>query len=197
MAVPERKPVIIYEREYPYLDPFTLQPIDGSYFLGLILDYDTAPTLQRLYAQTRTSMRADMADLDKLRVVKDITKAAFPINDYYAVGAFGVKRQRERRDVGEQLTLEDFLVEKKGFCVQHTATSSLIIERLIREGIMLGKVNVGELTVDLVEESEGHVWVEYHSGLSYVVDSAYDFVGTKEEYMPIQDRIAWQITLRG
>lgn len=192
----EGQPVVVEGKHYPYLHPYTENPINNSYFMGLVLDFERSPTLQTVYTNMRNVVYTGMSERDVLGAVSDFTQEALPIGDYYAVGSLGARRQRERRAMGEQLTLEDFLVEGKGYCVQHTAVSALMIERLIGEGVLPGSVNIGRCQIDLGESQPGHVWTEYQNpNLTYVIDSAYKFVGTRDEYKPVLDRVLLQLAM--
>lgn len=186
---------IINGVEYPIIRPRSDMPLSRGVYVGIVVGFEQSQHLKDLFAEIRALVEPNQDVLQILTTVKDKTRESMPNSDYYAVGYLGVKRQKERRANGDELNIDDFLEEGKGFCVQYTIVSAIMIEQLVNAGILEGRVFTGKLDVDKGDFGiEGHVWAEFHTdGKKYVVDPAYNFAGSQRQYWGIKQKIIHQI----
>lgn len=81
----------------------------------------------------------------------------------------------------QQVSLGDYIEKGIGVCRHQGLLSAYLIEKLIADGKMTGKIKIERNTIP--EYGGTHAWATYtaENGTEYVIDAAQDFVGTKRE----------------
>lgn len=84
-------------------------------------------------------------------------------------------------DKPQKITLNQYIDQGVGVCRTQALLSTYVIERMIREGKLGGRVSVDRNEDHQVEG--GHAWTRYTSeeGVVYIVDPAQNYVGTLEQ----------------
>jgi len=153
--------------------------IDGGVYLGayqreaIVVDFFNSPMLKLNFesAKHEISSQSLRAELDSLNAVYKAVHQAMKY-DHNAVeeivGKYGVKEDGE-------ISLNVFADRGVGVCRHMALTCGVIVEKLIAEGGMEGRVSVDRKTI----KQEGHAWCRYTvpDGAVFIIDVAKHYCG--------------------
>lgn len=92
-----------------------------------------------------------------------------------------------KKFLNQKISLTAFVNSKGGECRHQALLAGYLIEKMIKEGLLNGKVAANR---NFVKVLGGHAWVKYidHNNQVYIVDPAQNFCGTLEE---AKEKKAW------
>lgn len=164
--------------------------INGGVYVGgsleaiVVDDSYEESQLKAIYkplAEKRNKIKQDGGDYKEgvLEEVMEIAYEKLP----YSLG--GVDRVNEQQGVkqGDKVSLDVYLDSKVGVCRHQALLVGYLLEKLVNEGLLNGKVSVDR---NYVRGKGGHAWVRYESssGETFILDPANHFVGNIKDIDP-------------
>jgi catechol 2,3-dioxygenase-like lactoylglutathione lyase family enzyme len=155
-------------------------PINGGVYLGagqreaIVVDDSKSIYLDKIYR----NFMAETADIQKtlhfragiLGFIYDKVREVLPADQVLAERLAG-PYQNDRK-----LSLDVFIGGKAGVCRHQALLTGYLLERLIKEGYIGGKVSVDR---NSIKGKGGHAWVRYvdENGLVSIVDPTQGYIG--------------------
>src|SRR5215510_2582661 len=136
-------------------------PIDGGVYLGayqreaIVVDFFSSPAIRSIFESAKLEIYAQSlrAELDILNAVY---AAVYQVMTYDRDAVEELVRAQGVKEDGE-ISLEVFADRGIGVCRHMALTCGVIIEKLIEEVVMEGRVSVDRKTI----KQEGHAWCRY------------------------------------
>lgn len=151
---------------------------------AVLVDFDKDTTLLNFYNEVKTKVLdairkrriTDPVEINRL-VFEEVRKAMPYTKDLKSFNA-----DIERTFGGRKINLGYFLSRNEGVCRHQALLHGAIVERLIDEGVLNGRIGV-DRGMDFNETSQdwdGHQWVRYTTsdGKVIYIDPAHHYIGT-------------------
>lgn len=160
-------------------------PIDGRVYLGIareaiVVDGTKQSELQSAYDELIKRRQAKVEEGQHfregiLREVFDLTGELLPTNQQI------VDQVSSQYKDGGKVALANFIRAKGGVCRHQSLLAAYLLERLINEGRIRGKVSVDRSFNR--KRGTSHAWVRYtsYSGQVYILDVTKNYLGKIEQ----------------
>jgi len=153
--------------------------IDGGVYLGasqreaIVVDFFNSPMLKSIFESVKLEISSQSLRAE-LEILNEVYTAVYQAMKYdrnvveEIVEKYGVEEDGE-------ISLDVFADRGVGVCRHMALTCGIIIERLIEEGVMEGRVSVDRKTI----KQEGHAWCRYKGpdGAVFIIDVAKHYCG--------------------
>src|SRR5262245_50858681 len=153
--------------------------IDGGIYLGanqreaIVVDFFSSPALRSIFESAKLEISAQSlrAELD---ILNTVYAAVYQAMTYDRDAVEELVRAQGVKEDGE-ISLEVFAVRGIGVCRHMALTCGVIMEKLIEEEVMEGRVSIDRKTFREV----GHAWCRYKSpdGAVFIIDVAQRYCG--------------------
>lgn len=175
--------------------------IDGGVYLGesereaLVVDWERSPNIQKLY----NTILNGALDWDEYRQSgkmiyrksdedgkKGLISVAYDVVTSHMNGRNPDMTESYIYEKGwlmdKKVNLDHFVEDRIGVCRHRALVLGVILERMIKEGLLSGKVSVDRNTAEYRRGYGGHAWVRYttSSGKVIILDPMHRYKGSLE-----------------
>lgn len=152
---------------------------------ALVVDDDRSPELKTIYNEVkkRTVFESRMRKIPEkniaFSVIKDVVDEVMP----YFGGVVEASDELSDRFIGREMDIGENIRANVGVCRHKALVAGYVIERLIADGVLRGKVSVDRSFNP--DTGKGHAWVRYTSldGKVFVFDPAKNIIGSLQQVM--------------
>jgi len=173
--------------------------INGGVYLGeiereaLVVDWEHSPNIQAMYLKILNTC-VDWEEYDKtgkmtyhkndhddkpglLRAALQIVQEEMSIIDPQMTDVY-VERNGWEQD--KKVNVDHFVKDGIGVCRHRALVLGVIIERMILEGLLGGKVSIDRNTAEYRRGYGGHAWIRYttSSGQINILDPMHGYIGS-------------------
>lgn len=169
-------------------------PINKGVYLGagqreaIIVDDKESKILNNVYQELFKKRKKDLQSGKKIKLglpgildsVFELVSETLPFNNKK------VERITRKYLSDQKISLSEFIRAKAGICRHQALLAGYVLERLIKEDLIKGKVHINR---NAIRGKGGHAWVRYttHKNKVFILDPAIGFCGPIED-MP---KIIW------
>ncbi len=154
----------------------------GEHARGAIYVDPNSPYLEKLtnLVIEKSTENGRVSKRGILRVVYETVKNTFPQTDMKELQEI-FRSYNAIND--EEISLDIFIENGVGVCVQHALTSAAILEKLKEKGIVRGTARVNRNKSFKDGTNYGHAWCRYtnSAGQVFILDSALGYLGRIED----------------
>ena len=161
-------------------------PINGGVYLGsgireaIVVDDTKDQILREVYEKFRSLLPQDVAQAKQnaLFTAWQLTQQEIPYKGDDAVAQLHQRLNVAAADTKIQLGI--YILNKTGVCRHEALLAGYFLEKLIKEGILTGKVSIDRNTI---KGRGGHAWVRYTNSIGevFIIDPAQKYIGRLKE----------------